>query len=305
MAPPLRSGLALAATLLAQSVFGSAVDAQDQAPPPVEHIDHVMIRSDRPNELYTFFTETLQLPVAWPMAERGGVTSGGVGFGNVNVEAIKFPGQTDRAAQTHLVGFAFKPSPLRQSLAELDQRGITYGEPRPFVSTSRDGARMTFFTNVTLHQFSDSDRPAEARVHVFLSEYNPAYVDVNERRTRLRAQLAARGGGPLGVRSVREVIIGTTDFATANRSWGRLLAPRRASAPGLWKVGDGPAIRLVPAGENMLQGLVISVGSLPQARAFLQEKGLLGSASATEVTIAPTMIHGLNIRLVQNGEPDA
>ena len=60
--------------------------------------------------------------------------SGGVGFGNVNIEAIKFPGQSNDPTPTHLVGLALKPSSLDQSLRELDRRGIAYGAPRPFVS---------------------------------------------------------------------------------------------------------------------------------------------------------------------------
>ena len=49
-----------------------------------------MIRTDAPRELYAFFTDVLQLPVAWPlMSPRPGVTTGGVAFGNVNVEAIQ------------------------------------------------------------------------------------------------------------------------------------------------------------------------------------------------------------------------
>ena len=63
------------------------------AEPPIRQIDHVMIKADDPREVFAFFTETLGVPIAWPLEERGGVVSGGVGFGNVNVEAIRFPGQ--------------------------------------------------------------------------------------------------------------------------------------------------------------------------------------------------------------------
>ena len=293
----------LALTLLTSGMLAARGLAQERPLPPVRHIDHIMIRADDPGELYAFFTETLKLPVAWPLAVRGGVASGGVGFGNVNVEAIRFPSQTDRPAGTRLVGFAFAPAPLRESLAELDRRGITYAAPRPFVSTGPGGVSMTFFTNVTLRQFSDSDRPADATIHIFLSEYNPAYVDAEQRRARLRTQLAAAGGGPLGVTGVQEVVVGTTDVGAADSLWGMLLRPTPAAAPGVWKVGDGPAIRLVAARENGLQGLVVRVASLRQARVFLQERGLLGSASEAALTIAPSKVHGLSIRLVETSGP--
>ena len=288
--------IALAAFCLTCSFLGFAAQTKEPAPPPVRQIDHIMIRTDDPGKLYAFFTEALQLPVAWPLATRGNVMSGGVGFGNANVEAIRFPGQKPSHAQ--LVGFGFEPVTLAECLAELDRRGISYGAPRPFAMTGQDGSKKTLFTNVTLRQFSDADRPADATMHIFLSEYSPTYVDVEQRRARLRRELRESGGGPLGVRAVQEVIIGATDLKAATAQWERLLEPRRASAQGLWQVGDGPEIRVVQAGENKLQGLVISVVSLRRAKAFLQEGGLLGSISGKEVAINPSKIQGLNIRLI-------
>ena len=42
----------------------------------IRQIDHIMIRTGNPHELYALFTETLQLPVAWPMTSpRAGVTT--------------------------------------------------------------------------------------------------------------------------------------------------------------------------------------------------------------------------------------
>jgi hypothetical protein len=282
--------IALAAIVLSGPIRGEEM--------PVQYVDHIMIRSDQPDELFAFFSETLQLPIAWALADRGGVISGGVGFGNVNVEAIRFPAQLKDPAPTHLVGFALKPFSLNQSLLELERRGIAYGTPRPFPFTGPDGARVTAFTNVTLLELSDADRPANATMQVFLSEYNPIYVDAVGRRARLRDELAARRGGPLGVVRVEEVIVGTADLRKANRAWQKLVAPAAASGADLWRIGDGPAVRLVQAEKDMLQGLVVAVSALPAARDFLEKKGLLGAGSETELVIAPSRIRGLNIRLV-------
>ena len=257
-----------------------------------------MIRSDEPDELFAFFSEILQLPIAWPLADRGGVVSGGVGFGNVNIEAIKFPGQNDDPAPTSLVGLALKPLSLAESLRELERRGIAYGAPRPFVSVGADGVRTTSFTNVTLPELSDADRPGDATIQVFLSEYDPAYVDAVERRARLRDELADRRGGPLGLIRVQEIIIGTDDLSGANRTWELLVAPEPPAAMNLWRIGDGPAVRLVRAEKDMIQRLVLVVGALPIARDFLEDKGFLGVSSETELVIAPSKIEGLDIRLI-------
>ena len=290
--------VALAASLLSGGIGGAGTHTLQRLQPVVQHIDHIMIRAQEPGELYAFFVDTLQLPVAWPLAERGGVTSGGVGFGNVNVEAIRFPGQSGEPGPAHLVGFAFKPVGLDKSLAELKRRGIEYGEPRPFVTTGPDGTRTTSFTNVTLSHFSDADRPGAASLHVFLSEYNTVYVDAEQRRARLRKELAARAGGPLGILGVEEIVVGTTNLDAANRLYKKLLEPTE-SVSGVWRIGDGPAIRLVHADKNLVQGLLVRVASLETARAFLEARQLLGSASETRVTIAPSKLHGVNIALFE------
>ncbi|HEU5186511.1 MAG TPA: VOC family protein [Gemmatimonadaceae bacterium] len=264
---------------------------------PVRRIDHIMIRTGHPHEVFAFFTDVLQLPIAWPMDTRAGVTSGGAGFGNVNVEAIQFPDQN--AAEAKLVGFAFEPGPLDTVLNELRRRSIRFGAPRPFYSTLQDGTRRNLWTNVTLLELSDADRPANATMHVFLSEYSPAYVNTEQRRVRLRSELATRSGGSLGVQGVKEVVIGTTDLPTARKAWERLLDPWPVSEPGLWHVGDGPAIRLVEAKEDALQELVVSVVSLQRARAVLQTRQMMDSDSR-EVIIRSPQLDGIVIRLVQD-----
>jgi catechol 2,3-dioxygenase-like lactoylglutathione lyase family enzyme len=287
----------LAATIV---LAGASFDpAAQPTAPPIRRIDHIMIRADDPEKVYAFFTDVLQLPVAWPLVSpREGVATGGVGFGNVNVEAIRFPGQKSQRSRAQLLGFGFEPSPLATALAELDSRGITYGERRPLISTAQDGSKRTLWTNVTLRQFSDGEA-AVATMHVFLSEYSPTYVNVEQRRERLRTQLAGSGGGPLGVQDVKEVIVGVSDLETAGRLWRTLLAPAPMSGASSWQVGDGPAIRLVQAKDNAAQGLVIRVTSLRRAKAFLREHGLLGRDSKEGASIDPSQIYGLDIRVVE------
>jgi catechol 2,3-dioxygenase-like lactoylglutathione lyase family enzyme len=280
------------------TVVGSDSSSQTRATlQPIRQIDHIMIRTGDPRELYAFFAETLQLPIAWPMTSpRAGVMTGGVGFGNVNVEAIQVHGQAD--SRPRLLGFAFEPSALDESLIELKRRGLTSGERRPLVATGPDGSRRTLWTNVTLRQFSDSDSPADATIHIFLSEYSPAYVNVDDRRERLRAQLLNRGGGPLGVVEVKEIVIGAVDLEAARRLWQKLLDPTPSATSNTWQIGSGPAVRLVPAGGNRVQALLIRVASLERAKAFLRDRQLLGADAAGQVTIDPSKVGGLDLRLV-------
>ena len=294
----MRTSLCLLAALWTLGAAEIASQTRRAASQTIRRIDHIMIRTGTPQALYAFFTETLQLPVAWPITSpRAGVVTGGVGFGNVNVEAIQFPGQTD--SQPRLVGFAFEPSGLEESLSELNRRGMTLGERRPLIAVAPDGSKKTLWTNVTLPQFSDADSPASATLHIFLSEYSPSYVNVEERRSRLRKQLVDRSGGPLGVVNVKEVIIGATDLEMARRLWQSLLDPTGPASSNTWHVGDGPAIRLVSATANRIQTMVIRVASLGRAKAFLRDKQLLGAESDGQAAIDPSKIGGLDIRLVE------
>jgi hypothetical protein len=280
------------------TVGGSESGSQTRATSqPIRQIDHIMIRTGDPRELYAFFAETLHLPTAWPMTSpRAGIMTGGIGFGNVNVEAIQVPGQTD--PRPRLVGFAFEPSALDESLIELNRRGLTSGERRPLVATGPAGSKRTLWTNVTLRQFSDSDNPADATIHIFLSEYSPTYVNVDERRAHLRSQLVNSGGGPLGVVDVKEVIIGAVDLEVARQLWQKLLDPMSSTTSNTWQIGGGPAVRLVRANENRIQALLIRVASLERAKAFLRDRQLLGADAAAQVTIDSSKVGGLDLRLV-------
>jgi hypothetical protein len=151
---------------------------------------------------------------------------------------------------------------------------------------------------VTLRQFSDSDSPADATIHIFLSEYSPTYVNIDDRRERLRAQLVNSGGGPLGVVDVKEVIIGAVDLEAARPLWQKLLDPVPSATSNTWQVGGGPAIRLVRAQKNQIEALVIRVASLERAKEFLRKTQLLGAEKASQATIDPSKVGGLDLRLV-------
>jgi hypothetical protein len=287
---------ALAALLVLRSV--ELAGQRQPAEEPIRQIDHVMIKADDPRDVFAFFTETLGLPVAWSLEERGGVVSGGVGFGNVNVEAIRFPGQLSLPSRAQLTGFGFEPSSLPACLDELRRRGVPFGPLRPLIVTDSHGAKQTLFTNVTLLGLSDTALPIDAAMHIFLSEYSPTYVDVGSRRARISEELVASGGGSLGVISMREVVLGASDVGTMRARWQRLLSPVRP-IQGAWQVGTGPAIRIVAAKANRVEELVVRVASLARARAFLQRNGLLASGPTEDVMLERSKAFGIGMRFVE------
>lgn len=80
----------LALILLTTTPSGVPIQTGKQEMKPIiRQVDHILIQASEPRDLFDFFAETLQLPVAWPIADYSGFTSGGVGAGNVNIEVVR------------------------------------------------------------------------------------------------------------------------------------------------------------------------------------------------------------------------
>ncbi len=256
----------------------------------IRQVDHIVIASSDDEELFSLLSDTFQFPVAWPIADYGSFTSGGVAVGNVNLEVFRVNASADSVVGSRIEGFALEPEPLESSLLELDARKIAYEPPSPYISTESDGSTTTLWTTVELPDVSND------AMEVYLCEYTH---DVAASRRRSLEQLRSRDGGPLSVESVREIVCGTTDLNGSRDHWQRLLNPLLPSSPDVWQLGAGPAIRLIHADEDGIQELVFKVSSLAQARGFLQERGLLGTDSPDELTMVSSRLRGLNIRLVE------
>jgi hypothetical protein len=234
-----------------------------------------------------------------------------------------------------LYGLAFEPYPLSESLQELAGRAIPYLPPIPYLQENAAGKQVTVWTNVFLGNFLGSNAwmkasfilskmlPAQLWTRapsntaastrgapiifdhvyrdgmIFLCEYNKELHDVEQARATDHATLRSRQGGPLGLEAIQEIIVGVTDLAVVEPRWQKLFAPTAPSGPGFWQMGNGPAIRLIQHARNGLQALVWKVTSLAQARQVLSEKGLLGTVAEQQITLAPTKVQGLDIRLVE------
>jgi hypothetical protein len=63
-------------------------------------------------------------------------------------------------------------------------------------------------------------------------------------------------------------------------------------------VGDGPAIRLIAAPQDRMQSLIFRVASLDRAKAFLRDNRLLGAETDGMLTVDPSRLWGVELRLV-------
>jgi hypothetical protein len=311
--------------------------------PIVKQLDHIVVRVDDPVPLHTLFSETLQLPVAWPVQAYPSFTSGGVTLGNVNLEILscgsgRKPSQTTGA---RIRAIAFESTSLSETVEELQRRAIPHTPVLDYELTQPDGQRVAHWANVMLGGLLGCDPYLKfvllstrmpgykwlgrqlrgsaiekqgvdklfSGALTFLVEYyyqhfgyDPGWSEYQSHDEKRAADLAAlkeRSGGPLGVESMQEVIAGVRDEARANQLWRKFLAPAEPIDSGLWRIADGPSVRLVAAEENAIQAMVWKVSSLARAAEFLRERGMLGVVSDDQLTVDRAKIYGLDVRLVE------
>lgn len=289
-----------------------------------KRVDHIMIKvvEAEYDRLFALLTETLQLPVAWPVnADAPGFKTGGVFAGTINMEIFQSGTQhalpSPAPSKAQLYGIAFEPYELEAAVQEVDRRGI----PRLPLMPVPEGFPLEIIGSMwTLLFFADlpgNDLTRYGEVMkgsrdltpffnelfqhgmVFLCEYNKKYCDTTQRRLRRQAELLEKQGGPLGLLGTQEIVVGVKDMEAAQRNWQQLFDPLAEIEPGVWEVGDGPTIRLEWRDQDELVRLVWKVASLERAAAFLREQGLLGSSSREQIILDSTRLYGLEIRLVQ------
>ncbi|WP_101294510.1 hypothetical protein [Halegenticoccus soli] len=305
--------------------------------PVVAGVDHVLVRVDRHEPLYSILTGAFDLPSPWPLASHPAFASAGVSFGNVDVELVRFGPTFGRTggANARLYGIAFAPDgDLRTSERRLAARNVRHSGVVPYVRRGWDGTLDHLWNAVYLGGLLDDNlwqrgvfallralpesfaksRPSGARGDVvalldrafpngmaFLVEYEPAFSEAFEREESRRA-LRERGGGPLGVEGLAEIVVGVENFERTRRRWTRLLAPAEERERGVWRLpGGGPAIRLVPRRKSGVEALVVAVADLATAAAFLEERGLSGGVEDGVGRVDAGSL-GIDLRLVERSE---
>ena len=224
--------------------------------PIVRQVDHILIRTDFLEPLFSFFSDTVQLPIVMPFASNGMVGKGAVSTGNVCLEIAGRVSPPSQPRQASVSGFAFEPLPLVESLAELDRREIAHGEPE---TQQRDGERL--WTNVMITELTEGwdsmgdfiqnwDR-SQTGLIVFLCEYHALDHDwvrtwAPSHRRALRDQLRTRQGGPLGIVGLSQITIGIADYPDAVARWQRLFAPAPSLGRGRTPWEQAPRSSLFP-----------------------------------------------------------
>ncbi|RJP34295.1 MAG: hypothetical protein C4536_02980 [Actinobacteria bacterium] len=283
-----------AIALLVPLVAGGCGSSQPepQAQPVVKKVDHITISCTDPAALFDTLTQTLGLPVAWPLSSYPGFTTGGTYCGNVNIETLQFGGSGQASGGTpdftFIYGIVFESYPLSEVMDEFQQRGADPGDPEDQMR-EENGQQVKVWTNVTLNGLCTDD------YIVYLCEYTQEMEDALEQRAQ--ANPVPLGG--IGLVGVKEIVVDSTQPEQTRDLWEMVFAPATMSADGELSFDSGPAI-LISAGDmDVITGIVLEVEDLQAARDFLAQNGLLGEVSNDRVSIDPEKVQGLSIVLVE------
>lgn len=120
----------------------------------VKQLDHLIVRVDDPQPLFKLLSETLKLPIAWPLRSYPSFTSGGITLGNLYLEVLSCAPQRDSSSgnstAARFAAIAFEVDSLDESVHELERRKIPHGPVTPYVQLEADGSETKLYANVIL-----------------------------------------------------------------------------------------------------------------------------------------------------------
>jgi hypothetical protein len=249
---------------------------------PFERLDHFYAVSAKPQQLFEFFSETLELPIVWPYQEFTSHASGAVSLGNVVFEMLHAP-QSD----TEFHGIAYFPTEKTNVLRrQLESLGVELDQSTPFY----DSSGRVLFENTTLKNLSSES------MTVFVCDFRDR-SPVARSRTVAAEELARRRGGAIGVSAVSEIHIGAKapGYLTDERAMALQVMPHN----GALSAEPGPKIVILPSDQDRVLGVKVRVRSLRLAKDWLATKGLWASDSGESVTIAAAAVQGHQFILVE------
>jgi hypothetical protein len=227
----------------------------------VNKIEHFFASSPKAEKLFQFFSKDLELPVVWKYQTWGDFASGGVTLGNVAFELVTFKG----AETTSFNGIALEPRHhMEEFEKELDKLGISH-DTIDNSNVSKDSTGVlrgwSLFTpkNVLPHE-----------ANLFVCDYKQRQRIIDNRKMA-SDKLRETNGGGLGIISMNEIVINTTDFKKYDERFTKLPGVTKVKS-GLFSFSEGPDLRLQQDEKNRIPKIVIKVSSLEKAKAFLKSK---------------------------------
>jgi hypothetical protein len=251
----------------------------------INRIDHFFVSSPKAEKLFQLFKEKLELPVAWEYQNWGSFASGGVSLGNVAFEFVSF----DSLLTTKFDAIALEP---RQSVEGfvliLDSNRIAHDSIEANTYKKKDGS-IGGWSNLNLPNLLPKE------VGIFICDYKQR-EEVKTANRKDSVELVKRKGGPLGVISLKEIVITSSDIISSKIKLSKLPGILIRSKE-LFSFNSGTSLRLKKSTTSGIEKIVILVNSLSKTKEYLKLNGLLENSS-NEIYMNSNAIEGLQIQFV-------
>jgi hypothetical protein len=252
----------------------------------ITRIDHFFVSSPKAEKLFKLFKEELKLPVSWEYQNWGSFASGGISLGNVAFEFVSF----DSLLRTKFDAIALEP---RQSVEELilvlDANHISHDTIEPNTYKKKDGS-IGGWSNLNLPNLLPKE------VGFFICDYKQR-EEVKVANRKDSTELIERKGGPLGIVSLKEIVITSNDFIDSKLKLSKLPGILSNNTE-LFNFSTGTSIRLKSSPTSGIEKIVILVNSLVKTKEYLKLNELLETAPTEEVFMKSSAIEGLAIQFV-------
>jgi hypothetical protein len=298
---------------------------QARMSPVIRRIDHVGISTDQPERLFRFFTDDLNVPVAFPFVTYPSYTTGSVALGNCFLEITKLgpPPRPDRASVTaryQILGFQPADDAIERVIAELDDRGVARSGIVPFFAPeATDEEPVRLWDNVYLGGLLGTNpwqrlflattrrstpRPSQARSPVvrrtgvaLLLRSFPAgmpvltayYRNLDQHASAVsRSLLVPCGGGVLGIEYVHRVTVGAADW----QPWTRLTGQPADQDSLLVRYSEGPTLEVIASPQPGIRSITLQVASVAGAGEALRSRRIAVTSNTNGLAFA---IPGTNL----------
>lgn len=256
----------------------------------INKVDHILVQSNYVKEVFNVLTEILDLPIVWDIKNfKDTFISGGVCFGNVNIELLNYSAVLRKHKivpdKEGIIGIAFEPmNSIERIVMELNGEGIKHGDIEPFKEYIH-GKSKTLWTNLFLEDLLEGSQ-------VFFCKYE---IDIQKRRQRVANILKNRNGGKIKLERVEEIVIGYDKEETLKK-WKNIGIGKEQI---LKSTEEGPKIKFIKCKKDEILSIVLKVESIEYAKKALVDREEILINEENELIFKVGELQNLGFRLCE------
>jgi hypothetical protein len=253
----------------------------------VHKIDHFFASSPKADTLFNLFKSKFELPIEWDYKTYGNFSSGAVTLGNVAFEFVNSKG----VSKTKFEGIALLPQQTVEEISiMLDNAKVNHDTIEPNTYMMGNGS-IAGWSNMGLKSLLPDD------ISFFIYDYKNR-LQLTQSIKKTHDSLTSKNGGPLGIVSLKEIVIGSNKSSSYKNELGKLPGVN-LSDNDLFIFAEGPSIRLVNSNSNGIEKIIIKVHSIDIAKKYLKSQNLIGDSTKNSVFINTAVIYGLLIEFTE------